>query len=256
MSPHIRNIFIPVHVMGIIALLFIPFVSWYWLLLSLLGWILFSGCGIAVGFHRLFCHKSFETSRFFEIFLLICGVFGAEGSSIFWKSTHNGSHHPHSDTVKDFHSPIHGKWHAFFTWVFKVKPDTFNFRYSVDLMRDPAHLHVHKHYNKYFWIPILAAFIINWHIGLFLFGLPMLISIYQENFVNLFCHTKTMFGYRNFETRDKSMNHWILGYLTWGNGWHNNHHAEPREYDFGLGRKHHWWEFDPCILIINLIKKR
>lgn len=255
MNSHIRQIFIPTHILGIIALLFIPFVSWYWLLLTLLGWFLFSGLGISIGYHRLFSHKSFKTHRFIEAILLYFGVFGAEGSSIFWKSVHM-VHHGKADTLKDIHSPIHGKWHGFLTWVFKVKPDTVSLKYAIDLVKDPLHLHFHKHYSLYFWSTIIVSFLINWHITLFLFGLPMLISIYKENMTNLFCHTENIFGYRNFDTKDNSANNALLGYFTWGDAWHNNHHANPASYDFGLKRTYHWWEFDICVPFINLIKKR
>jgi len=256
LNPHIKKVFIPVHILGIMAICFIPFVSPYWLLLTLLGWILFSGFGISVGFHRLFSHRSFETYRWMEIVLLILGSFGAEGSSIFWRSVHSAVHHQYTDKEKDLHSPIHGKYNAFMGWMFSLKGDSVNFRQAKDLLRDPVHVHVHKYYYRYLWIPVIVSALINWHIALFFFGLPMMISIYQENFINLFCHAPGLFTYRNIDTDDQSMNHVIIGYLTWGNGWHNNHHANPREADFGLGRKYKWWEFDPAMLIVNLIKKR
>jgi fatty-acid desaturase len=255
-SSHIKKVFIPAHILGVIALCMIPFVSWSWLLLTLLGWILFSGFGIAIGFHRLFSHRSFETYRWIEIALLILGVYGAEGSSLFWRSVHSSLHHPYADKEKDLHSPIHGKFSAFMGWMFNIKADSVNFRQARDLMRDPAHMFVHRHYEKILWIPVILTLILNWHIGLFFFGLPMLISIYQENFVNLFCHTNSIFTYRNFDTDDQSTNHWLLGYLTWGNAWHNNHHHKPNEYDFALQGTYKWWEFDPCVPLIWLIKKQ
>lgn len=255
-SEHIKKVFFPVHLLGIAALCFIPFISLHWLWLTLAGWILFSGAGISVGYHRLFSHRSFETHRWIEVALLYLGVFGAEGSSIFWRSVHSALHHPFADTEKDLHSPVHGKFSAFMGWMFNIKSNSVNFRMAKDLMRDPAHVFVHKYYYRILWLPVLVAALINWHVALYLFGLPMLIAIYQENFINLFCHQNGAFTYRNFDTDDMSTNHVILGYLTWGNAWHNNHHAKPREADFGLGRKYKWWEFDPAMLIVNLIKKR
>lgn len=256
MSPHFKHIYLPIHALGIAAIVATFFVNPMWLLLTLLGYILFAGFGISVGHHRLFSHKSFETYRPIEIALLFLGVFGGEGSSISWKAIHNGLHHPHSDTEKDIHSPVNGKLSAFGLWMNKVKQDTVSLKYAIDLMRDPMHVHVHKHYNKYFWLPIIVAGLINWHIALFLFGLPILLSIYKENLVNLFCHTDTKISYKNFQTKDNSNNNVLLGYLCWGDAFHNNHHAQPREYDFGLGRKYHWYEIDPSAFLVNLVKKR
>ena len=256
MSPHFKHIYLPIHVLGIAAVIASIFVNPSWLLLTLVGYILFAGCGISVGHHRLFAHKSFETYRFVEIMLLFLGVFGGEGSSISWVAIHSGLHHPFADTTKDIHSPVNGKLNAFGAWMNKVKPDTISLRYAAKLLKDPLHIHVHKHYNKYFWIPIVVAGLINWHIALFFFGLPILMSIYKENFVNLFCHIDTKIGYKNFQTKDNSNNNVILGYLCFGDAFHNNHHAQPREYDFGLGRKYHWYEIDPSAFIITLVKKR
>lgn len=255
MSPHFKHIYLPVHLLGIAAIIAAFFVNPHWFIFTLLGYTLFAGFGISVGHHRLFAHKSFETYRFIEIILLFLGIFGGEGSSISWVAIHSGLHHPFADTPKDIHSPVNGKLNAFGAWMNKVKPDTISLRYAAKLLKDPIHVHVHKHYNKYFWLPIIISALINWHITLFFFGLPILLSIYKENFVNLFGHIESKFNYKNFDTKDNSQNNIILGLLTWGDGFHNNHHANPREYDFGLGRKHHWYEFDPSTILVNLVKK-
>jgi fatty-acid desaturase len=248
---HIRKIFLPVHAIGFFALVFLPFVSFHVLWLTLAGWILFSGCGIAIGYHRLFSHKAFKVSRAMELFLLVCGAFGAQGSSIFWSALHRGYHHPHSDTARDIHSPIHGKFNAYVGWMFKLKPDSISMKYAVDLLRDPAHLWVHKHYASLLWIPIGISFLVNWKITLYFFALPMVMAIHQENLVDLFCHTRNIFGYRNHDTKDNSMNNIVLGLFGWGQGWHNNHHKRPGDWNFGGER---WYEFDPCKLIIGVIR--
>lgn len=256
MSPHFKHIYIPIHLIGITAIITAFFVNPLWLLLTLLGYILFAGFGISVGHHRLFSHKSFQTYRFVEIILLFLGIFGGEGSSISWKSIHNGLHHSHTDTEKDIHSPVNGKLNSFGLWMNKVNQNTVSMKYAIDLMRDPMHVHVHKNYNKYFWIPIIVSALINWHITLFFFGLPILLSIYKENCVNLFGHVEGKFNYKNFATKDNSHNNILLGLLTFGDGYHNNHHAQPREYDFGLNRKYNKWEIDPSKYLISIIKKR
>ena len=249
---HIKKVFLPVHALGLVALALLPFISLKILWLTLTGWILFSGFGIAVGYHRLFAHKGFKVTRPVEIFLLVCGAFGSQGSSIFWCALHRGYHHPHADTERDIHSPIHGKFNAYVGWMFKIKPDSISMKYAVDLMRDPAHLWVHKNYNSLLWIPIFLSALVSWKIALYFFILPMVMAVHQENLVDLFCHTRNVFGYRNHDTKDNSMNNIVLGLFGWGQGWHNNHHKRPADWNFGSDR---WYEFDPCRLVIPLIRK-
>ena len=250
---HIKKVFLPVHALGLAALLLLPQAGWQVLWLTLLGWTLFSGCGIAVGYHRLFSHRGFKVARPVELFLLVCGAFGAQGSSIFWCALHGGSHNPHADTERDIHSPIHGKFNAYMGWMFKLKPDSISMKYAVDLMRDKAHLWVHKNYVPLLWIPIALSALLDWRLALYFFALPMMMAVHQENLVDLFCHTRNVLGYRNHETRDNSMNNIVLGLFAWGQGWHNNHHKRPADWNFGSER---WYEFDPCRLIIPLIAKR
>lgn len=250
---HIRKVFLPAHCLAVAALAALPFVSPQVLWMTLLGWILFSGCGIAVGYHRLFSHRAFKVSRPVEIFLLVCGAFGSQGSSIFWAALHRGYHHPHADTERDIHSPIHGKLHAYMGWIFKIRPDSVSMKYAIDLLRDPAHVWVHKNYVRLLWIPVCASALVSWEISLYFFALPMVIAVHQENLVDLLCHTRNPFGYRNHDTRDNSVNNVVLGLFAWGQGWHNNHHKRPADFNFGGDR---WYEFDPCRLIIPLIRKR
>jgi stearoyl-CoA desaturase (delta-9 desaturase) len=79
-------------------------------------------------------------------------------------------------------------------------------------------------------------------------------GLLQDNMINVFGHIKAGIGYRNFETNDNSHNNIIMGLLTWGQGWHNNHHYAPGNYDFGSGTSGKWWEFDPCRLFLFLLK--
>jgi stearoyl-CoA desaturase (delta-9 desaturase) len=253
LAVHVRKVFLPVHLLAVCGLVLLPFVSPEVLWLTLAGWTLFSGFGIAVGYHRLFSHRGFKVARPVELMLLVFGAFGAQGSSIFWCALHRGYHHPYSDTERDIHSPIHGKLYAYMGWIFELKPDSVNMKYAVDLMRDPLHLWVHKNYVPLLWVPICASALVSWKITLYFFALPMMMAVHQENLVDLFCHTRNVFGYRNHETRDNSMNNIILGLFGWGQGWHNNHHKRPADWNFGGER---WYEFDPCRLIIPLIARK
>jgi stearoyl-CoA desaturase (delta-9 desaturase) len=80
------------------------------------------------------------------------------------------------------------------------------------------------------------------------------IGMTQDNLVNVLGHKKAFFGYRNFDTNDNSQNNIPLAYLTWGQGWHNNHHKSPASYDFGKAVSGKWWEFDMCRLFLPFLK--
>lgn len=179
------------------------------------------------------------------------GIFGAQGSAIFWAALHKGYHHPFSDTPKDLHSPVLGKWNSYMGWMFKITPTSVNLKYAVDLLRNPMHMFIHKHYVKIFWGVIAAVAIINWHVALYLFVLPALIAQHNENLVDLYCHVDSWFSYRNYDTKDFSVNNPLLGWFGWGQGWHNNHHARPADYNFGGDR---WFEFDPCVILVSVLK--
>jgi stearoyl-CoA desaturase (delta-9 desaturase) len=84
--------------------------------------------------------------------------------------------------------------------------------------------------------------------------LPTAIALLSDNLVNIYGHTRSMFGYRNYDVKDLSQNNVILGYLGWGQGWHNNHHAHPANYDFGSGTSGKWWEWDPCRIFIPFLR--
>ena len=96
--------------------------------------------------------------------------------------------------------------------------------------------------------------LINWKLSLSLLCLPIAITLAQDNLTNLFGHWKSIIGYRNFDTTDMRQNNFVLGYLGWGQGWHNNHHHDPKSYDFGTNISGKWWEFDPCRIFLPFLK--
>jgi fatty-acid desaturase len=87
-----------------------------------------------------------------------------------------------------------------------------------------------------------------------LFCLPTAFSLLQDNLINVMGHKKLLIGYRNYETSDQSVNNIITGYLCWGQGWHNNHHYNPKSFDFGFSISKKWWEIDPCLIFLPFIK--
>lgn len=251
--------FVPIWIAGLttIVLLVSGVIPVYYLFFTFIMWVLVCGLGIAVGYHRIFSHKTHVLPVWKENIVLFFAIFAGQGASIFWIAMHRGYHHPHSDTLRDIHSPVaYNKLTAFVGWYLSVteRNNPVNLKYAVDLLRKPNHLWVHKHYLKLLWgIPFMVA-LINWQFALTAFCLVTLIGSTQDNLVNVYGHVKGWFGYRNFDTKDQSQNNIFLGYFAWGQGWHNNHHKCPASFDFGSGISGNWWEFDPCRLFLPLIK--
>jgi fatty-acid desaturase len=232
-------------------------ISLDYLWLTFVMWILVSGLGIAVGYHRVFSHKTHQLPVWKENIILFFAVFAAQGSSIFWTAVHRGYHHRFTDTAKDLHSPVvYGKWHSFIGWLNELTETNqkINFRYSADLIRKPNHVWFNKHQLKLLWgIPLLVS-LIDYKLSLCLFCLPSMISTLQDNLVNVVGHTKMTIGYRNFNTNDNSHNNIIFGLFAWGQGWHNNHHHDPKSYDFGYAISNKKWEFDPTRIFLGFLK--
>lgn len=243
-------IVVPIILLGITGIaLMVSMQAYIWLLLTFVFWVLLSGLGIATGFHRIYSHRCYLPKPWLDNLLLVCGTFACQSSSITWVATHIGYHHPHADKEKDPHTPKKGLWHSFMGWTFYVNASTVNHKYAVKLLRKKNHVFFHKHYHKIIWLTIIAAALISWKAVLFGYCIAAMISILQDNLVNVLGHVPKL-GYRNFETDDISSNFIPLGYLGWGQGWHNNHHKYPSKFNFGIK----WWEFDPCRIFTPLLR--
>jgi fatty-acid desaturase len=249
---HSIKLFWPVHLaalIGTICLFLYGDLSYLWL--WPVGWVLISGLGSAIGLHRVLSHKCIpEMSSFTRKVLTLLGCMAGQGSPIFWVALHRGYHHSHADTLRDIHSPIHGKFHAYLSWSWKITPTDVSLKYAVDLLRDKFQVWVHTNYYRIVWGVILVTALINWQVAVGLILIPMITGIHQEACVNLFCHWNGL-GYRNHEIKDNSTNVPLLGYFAWGQGWHNNHHKHPANFNFG----EKWWEFDPCMIFYPILKR-
>jgi stearoyl-CoA desaturase (delta-9 desaturase) len=245
--------FLPFVSLGLLAIgLYIAgVIPTYYLIFTILNWSLIAGLGVAVGYHRLFSHNTHpDIPKWKENIILLFGTLSGEGSSITWSAVHRGYHHKYSDTDKDLHSPIKGVYHAFFGWttVITEESQVVNLKYAGPILRKKNHIWFHENQMKILWgVPILVA-LLDWKLSLAMFCLPTALTLLQDNLTNIWGHRKALIGYRNFETSDLSHNNLILGYLGWGQGWHNNHHHDPKSFDFGSAVSGKWWEFDPCRL--------
>jgi stearoyl-CoA desaturase (delta-9 desaturase) len=244
----------PAHVVALAGLVLFPFFfefGWAQVLMLFIGWILLPGLGSAVTLHRIVSHRALELRRGLKPIMLWLASLCLQGSPLGWAAIHRGSHHRHSDTLKDAHSPIHGTWYSYHAWLYDWAK-YFNPKYSIDLLKDPMHLFFAHNYIKIIAVSYLIIGLISWQVLLFVFIIPAVYSLHQESAVNLLCHLKGK-GYRNFETKDDSNNRPIMAYIVWGQAWHNNHHAKAASYDFGTSVSGKKWEFDPCLLVVPLL---
>lgn len=250
--------FVPAMILGIstIILLMLNVIPVYYLISTFIMWVLVCGLGIAVGYHRIFSHKTHKLPKWKENIILFFATFAGQGASIFWVALHRGYHHPYADTMRDIHSPyVYDKINAFIGWQYLITElnNPVNLKYALDLLRKDNHKWFHKHYLKILWgIPLFIA-LFNWHLALTAFCLVTFLGSLQDNFVNVYGHCDSWFSYRNFDTDDKSQNNLLLGYLAWGQGWHNNHHRYPASFDFGKGVSGKWWEWDPCRIFLPIL---
>ena len=234
---------------GAIAALFM--FNWKALAVAVFLYWMTTGLGISMGYHRLHTHRSYKVPLFLEYFFAICGALTLEGGPIFWVATHR-IHHQYSDMPGDPHSPRDGGWWAHMLWLLTGETKHSNTRlmakYAPDLAKDRFYVVL----NNYHWVPVILLAGLLWAIG----GLPMMlwgiclrvvVGLHATWLVNSATH---MWGRRRFATRDDSRNSWWVALLTFGEGWHNNHHAHPTSARHGLA----WYEFDISWIQIKILK--
>ena len=240
------------HVGCLLALL-PAFFSWSGLIVAgLLLWIT-GGLGITLCYHRLLTHRSFKTPGWFEYILTLFGCLAWQGGPIQWVGVHR-IHHRRSDEPQDPHTPKHGFAWAHMFWCMHKQPQgQCATDAAKDLKRDP----VMRLINRFFWVPQVLLVPMVYFAGEYFAeaGLSWLVwgvcartvVLYHGTwFVNSATHT---WGYRNFETPDQSTNLWWVALLSFGEGWHNNHHAQQRSAAHGM----RWFEFDLTYWQIRLL---
>jgi stearoyl-CoA desaturase (delta-9 desaturase) len=227
-----------------------------------------TGLGVTVGFHRLFTHRSFATKKWLRGAFAVCGSAAIEGPVISWVADHR-KHHAFSDQPGDPHSPhvdhgvgwrgaLRGLAHAHMGWLFLHTQRGARKRYAPDLIADPVVSFVDRTFLYWAIGGLGAAFGLGWLIGgtltaaltgLLWGGAVRLLVLHHVTFsINSLCH---FFGRRRFNTDDESRNLAWLSVLSFGEAWHNNHHAFPTSAAHGM----RWWEFDSSKLVIRGLEK-
>jgi stearoyl-CoA desaturase (delta-9 desaturase) len=227
-----------------------------------------TGLGVTVGFHRHLTHRSFKTSRPLRGLLAILGSVAIEGPVISWVADHR-KHHTYSDQEGDPHSPhvghggglrgaLKGLGHAHVGWLFIHTHRGARKRYARDLIEDPVISFVDRTFLVWVLAGFVAAFGLGYAIGgtldaaltglLWGAGVRMLVVHHVTYSINSLCH---FFGRQRFPTDDESRNLFWLALPTFGESWHNNHHAFPTSAFHGLKK----WEIDPSALVIRGLER-
>jgi stearoyl-CoA desaturase (Delta-9 desaturase) len=240
--------------------------AWQDLLILALSYMVV-GTGITVGFHRLLTHRSFKCHRVVRAGFAALGSAAAEGPVIDWVATHR-KHHQFSDVDGDPHSPhvghgtgwrgaVSGLVHAHLGWVFSDMEVADERRYAKDLLADPLIVFVDRTFVLWVALGLAAAFglgvaltgtIRGGLVALLWGGAARIFFMHHATFsINSLCH---FFGRHDYDTGDESRNLAWLAIPTWGEAWHNNHHAFPTSYRHGLKR----WQIDPSAAIIRTME--
>jgi stearoyl-CoA desaturase (delta-9 desaturase) len=210
-----------------------------------------TGLGISMGYHRLHTHRSYKVPLFLEYFFAVCGTLTLEGGPIFWVATHR-IHHQKSDKPGDPHSPREGAWWSHIGWILFGETKHNNTRVLSKYAPDLAKHRFYVWLNDYHWLPMVVLSAALFLLG----GLPMLlwatclrvvIGLHATWLVNSVTH---MWGSRRFTTTDDSRNNWWVALITFGEGWHNNHHAHPTSARHGLA----WYELDISWIQIKVLR--
>jgi stearoyl-CoA desaturase (Delta-9 desaturase) len=193
---------------------------------------------VTAGYHCYFAHRSYKTSRLFQLALAIGAQASAQGGALRWATAHR-YHHAYSDRDADLHSPhVRSFWYAHIGWLFRTRYLAPSTPRSGPFLRYPELVWLDRHTNL---VPLTLALLtwltMGWS-GLFIaYGLSTL-CVYHATFcVNSLTHR---FGSRPYPTTDQSRNNWFVAIIMLGGGWHNNHHRYPRSARQGL----RWWEID------------
>jgi stearoyl-CoA desaturase (delta-9 desaturase) len=256
------------HLVALLAL--VPWLfSWTGMVLALLGLYVFGTLGINLCFHRLLTHRGVVCPKLLEHTFAVLGVCCLQDTPARWVAVHR-RHHAHADEQPDPHSPLVNFLWGHVGWVVFENPELSRLgifdRYAKDVLRDPFYAALER---NFWWIWVLA---ISWAVFFVVgvaaellrggsalhalqFGLSLLVwGVFVRTVlvwhvtwsVNSVTH---LWGYRNYQTDESSRNNLFVGIISNGEGWHNNHHADPRSARHG----HLWWEIDVTWLTIRLL---
>jgi len=227
---------------------------------SSIAWIAFAvllmlgGMSITTGYHRMWSHRTFKARWPVRLALALFGGMALQNSIYVWAARHR-IHHRHVDDVeRDPHSIKSGFWHAHIGWMLRAWPTSeIDFSQVRDLERDPIVMWQHRNYWKLVWtmnlgIPLVLGWMTGDILGMLLLAgvLRLVVSHHFTFFINSLAHT---WGKRPYSEENTAVDNGLVALVTWGEGYHNYHHAFQADYRNGI----RWWQYDPSKWLINAL---
>jgi len=254
-KPNLTNIIL----LGSLLLITVTALPWYalhvgishaewWLFLS---FVIATGFSITVGYHRLFAHLSFQASPLITFLALFFGAGALEQSALTWSSQHR-DHHRYVDTERDPYNIKQGFWYAHIGWMLfqYERPTTTNVK---DLSADPLICHQHRYYVLWaivagVLLPLAIGALTGHLLGALLLGVVGRLTLVHHSTwsINSICHT---FGRATYDIDATARDHWLVAFLTNGEGYHNFHHRFASDYRNGV----RWYQWDPSKWLITLL---
>ena len=225
--------------LGALAALF--FWSWQGIVAAVILYWVAGSLGIGMGYHRLLTHRGYKVPRVVEYFLATCASLALQGGPIQWATTHR-MHHAHTDKQGDPHTPREGRWWSHVGWILTGTAQRHDeatiAHYVPDLTKDRFYIWL----DRLYFVPLVLLTLAllafgGWSVMLWGVCVRVTLALHATWLVNSATH---LWGRKRFETGDDSTNSWWVAMLTFGEGWHNNHHAHPTSARHGLK----WYEVD------------
>jgi stearoyl-CoA desaturase (Delta-9 desaturase) len=224
------------------------------------AWVAFAvlltagGMSITTGYHRMWSHRTFKARWPVRLALAIFGGMALQNSILIWAARHRVHHRYVDDVERDPHSIKSGFWHAHIGWMLRAWPTSeVDFSQVRDLERDPIVMWQHRNYWKLVWstnlgIPLILGWMTGDIIGMLLLAgvLRLVVSHHFTFFINSLAHT---WGRRPYSEDNTAVDNGLVALVTWGEGYHNYHHAFQADYRNGI----RWWQYDPSKWLINLL---
>ncbi|MBI3615170.1 MAG: fatty acid desaturase [Candidatus Omnitrophica bacterium] len=220
-----------------------------WLLFF--GYVIATGLSVTVGYHRLFAHRSFQASRLVTFLSLLFGAAAFEQSALLWSSQHR-DHHLYVDTERDPYNIKRGFWYAHVGWILFWRHET-DYSNVKDLAEDRLILHQHRYYPVWaitagIVLPLAIGAATGHFMGAVLLGVVGRLTLVHHSTwsINSICHT---FGKATYDIDATARDHWLVAFLTNGEGYHNFHHRFASDYRNGV----RWYQWDPSKWTIALL---
>src|SRR6056297_234533 len=224
------------------------------------AWIAFTvllmlgGMSITTGYHRMWSHRTFKARWPVRLALALFGGMALQNSIYVWAARHRIHHRYVGDVERDPHSIKTGFWHAHIGWMLRAWPTSeIDFSQVRDLERDPIVMWQHRNYWKLVWtmnlgIPLVLGWMTGDILGMLLLAgvLRLVVSHHFTFFNNSLAHT---WGKRPYSEENTAVDNGLVALVTWGEGYHNYHHAFQADYRNGI----RWWQYDPSKWLINTL---